>query len=641
MKKFAVAPLLFFALVLLVGTQATYAKGKKATLAASPAEFRGSCPGVITFTGSITVDKAGIIKYIFTRSDGAIDTITKSLFFKGPGTKKVTETWTLGGTQLPYYKGWEAIKVIAPNGVMSNQATFELKCNPSLNSAISAHGNTDWHIDTANEFLFGVDMSGVLTAPNHAPLDWSKQHMHVGLTNTAKYYYDKTKIPAGEDTNGTSGIDRTMLFFYAGHGNPTLWNTLGDNASQADMLLANIKDRGMLRYYWQCSCEVFAHGPRDPSACVGSSSMEYRCPQNFNGSADSYDMRNIFERWGHVLTPDLRMACGMSTSAYCHENNVDSVWNDYNNLGMSVAQSFINGFSGWDVVPLCITMGGSNIANTPLYKDTTFTNQPNTSGSTYYHIMYLSGVQSKKIPIKIPVKLPKFYVVAADIPIKLKSLAHPTSFSHAAFAGGKAFLRIDSVSGAVYLASELRAPVVEPAIEESEYLARSAAFVREMGWESKELGTPTVTRLNTASMPVGGKAKDITRGQGAVLVTYPRQIEVDGNLIEVLGEGGKVNILMSNGGRLLNASRVWRKIEGASADVMLKTFEEAEAEALKKLSTPEAYKLDQWRWGYKEPAGNVEVKELKVVYQFAFMPKNSNELLKYPPRLIEISAEKN
>jgi hypothetical protein len=32
---------------------------------------------------------------------------------------------------------------------------------------------------------------------------------------------------------------------------------------------------------------------------------------------------------------------------------------------------------------------------------------------------------------------------------------------------------------------------------------------------------------------------------------------------------------------------------------------------------------------------------LKVVYQFAFMPKNSNESLKYPPRLIEISAEKN
>jgi hypothetical protein len=637
MKKFAIVALLFFALMWLGGTQAAYAKVTKATLTASPSKFRGDCPGVIKFTGSITVDKAGIVKYIFTRSDGAIDTITKTLVFKLPGTRTVTTTWTLGGMSLPYYKGWEAIKVIAPNAVTSNQAAFELKCNPPMNSATSAHGNTDWHIDTANEFLFGVDMHGNLTAPNHAPASWNKRHMHVGLTNTSKYYFDKTKTSTGDDTNTTSGIDRTMLFFYAGHGNPTLWNTLGDNGSQTNMVIANIKDGGMLRYYWQCSCEVFAHGPR---TCSGAS-MEYACPQNFDGSSDSYAMRNVFERWGHVLTPDLRMACGMSTSAYCHESNVDKVWNDYNALGMSVANSFIDGFGDWGVVPLCITMGGSNITNTPLYTDTVFTNQPNTSGSTYYHVIYPSGTGSKKIPIKIPIKLPKFFVVPADMPVRLKGLTLPTTLPHAAFMGGKALTHIDPASGAVYLISEQRTPVAEPALEEKEYLSRANALVREMGWENKELGTPIITRLLTASRPVGGKSTDITRGQSAVLVTYPRQIEVGGNLIDVLGEGGKVKILMSNGGRVLNASRVWRKIEGASADVMLKTFEEAQAEALKKLSTAEAYKLDQWRWGYKETAGNVQVKELKVVYQFAFMPKNSNESLKYPPRLIEISAEKN
>jgi hypothetical protein len=45
--------------------------------------------------------------------------------------------------------------------------------NPPLNSAISAHGNTDWHIDTAEEFLFGTDMSGSttasITALHHGP----------------------------------------------------------------------------------------------------------------------------------------------------------------------------------------------------------------------------------------------------------------------------------------------------------------------------------------------------------------------------------------------------------------------------------------------------------------------------------------
>lgn len=31
--------------------------------------------------------------------------------------------------------------------------------NPPLNTAITAHGNTDWHIDTAEEFLFGTRQS--------------------------------------------------------------------------------------------------------------------------------------------------------------------------------------------------------------------------------------------------------------------------------------------------------------------------------------------------------------------------------------------------------------------------------------------------------------------------------------------------
>ena len=32
--------------------------------------------------------------------------------------------------------------------------------NPPADTAIAAHGNTDWHIDTAHEFLFGTDMGG-------------------------------------------------------------------------------------------------------------------------------------------------------------------------------------------------------------------------------------------------------------------------------------------------------------------------------------------------------------------------------------------------------------------------------------------------------------------------------------------------
>jgi hypothetical protein len=92
----------------------------KATLASSPSDCRGNCPAVITFNGTITSEKAQTVTYIFTRSDGAIDTQPKTLTFTKPGSKPVSTTWTLGGDGLPYYAGWEAIKITKPSVVTSN-----------------------------------------------------------------------------------------------------------------------------------------------------------------------------------------------------------------------------------------------------------------------------------------------------------------------------------------------------------------------------------------------------------------------------------------------------------------------------------------------------------------------------------------
>ncbi|MDD1776149.1 MAG: hypothetical protein LUP94_02220 [Candidatus Methanomethylicus sp.] len=643
MRRYLSHPVTVMALLVLclVLTQTADAKVTKAVLSASPAEFRGDCPGVITFTGTITVDAPGKVKYIFTRSDGAIDTITKTLVFKKAGTQKVKTTWTLGGQVLPCYEGWEAIDVTAPNTLTSNQAKFNIKCNPPLNSALSAHGNTDWHINTANEFLFGVDMNGNATAPNHAPDSWTKQHMHVGLSNTAKYYYDKSLTASGMDTDAASGIDRAMLFFYAGHGWPPAWDTLGDSASQTDVKLANIAGKGTLRYYWQCSCEVFAHGPLSSSSC--GASMEYSCPQNFDGSHDSAAMRNVFERWGPALSPDLRMACGGSTSMWCWYDNVNAVWDDYNINGMSVAESFIDGFSSSHpgVVPLCITMGGSNITNTPLYTDTTFTNQPNTSGSGYYHIIYLGGgTQTEAKPSMVPLKLPKLIVVAADILPNLKALGASASISQDMFAGKKAIVHIDEASGSVHMKAAMREQGIEARISDTEYLRRADALVKKMKWDNSEMTKPVVTRLMTASMPIDGKTKDATQGQKSVLITYSREIDVNGTKVDVLGAGGKVKILMSNAGNILSANRIWRKIKDRTAGIPLKSFEEAQAEAIKKLPDADAYKLDQWKWGYKEPAGNLRTTEMTVVFQFWFVPKKHEDQRQYPPVFTEIQAEK-
>ncbi len=625
------------------------AYGKGISLELKTADVRAVCPATVTFNGSITVDKPGTVRYIFTRSDGAIDTITKVLRFRRPGTKPVSTTWTLGGPGLTYYKGWQAIKILSPQPMESAHADFELGCNPPLNSALSAHGNTDWHIDTANEFLFGTDMNGNLTAPNHAPDSWTKRHMHVGLTNTSMYYFDKTKTPAGSDTDSTNGIDTPMLFFYAGHGGPTGWSTLGncapggDCGTQTNVALANVLQGGLLRYYWQCSCEVFAHGPN--TMCSGST-MEYSCPQNFTGGADSPTMRNVFERWGPALRPDLRMACGASTSAYCHEGNVDKVWDDFNNHGLSVAMAFIDGLSGWGVVPLCITMGGQDITKTPLY-DTTFTNEPNTSGSSYYHIMYLGGdTASQEIPawkkVVIPKTLPVFRLAVAELPEPLRSLNLPrvkqAHLRHAAFAGG-AKVRYQPLTGAIELsAAETPRPSMQ-VLEQRAYLERARNLLREMKWETPDLGEPTVTRMMTASAPVAGGAGQVQTNQSAVVVTYPRQVSVGENRIPVVGAGGVLKVTLHNDGSVLHASRVWRTVRATGPEVRLKTFEQARDAALRKLEKPEVYQLDRWKWGYKELAGNVSQEELGVVFEFAFVPKPGESAFQSPPRLIEVPGQ--
>jgi len=524
-------------------------------------------------------------------------------------------------------------------------ATLVVPRNPRLYSAISAHGNTDWHIDTANEFLFGVDMNNSRTAPNHCPDSWSRRHMHVGLTNTAKYYHDKSLQADGADTDRTSGIETAMLFFYAGHGNPVLWNTLGDNAEQKYMLLGNYRDGGLLRYYWQCSCEVFAHGP---AICKSDpTKWEYGCPEEFDGSDDSPDMRNVYQRWGPALTPDLRMACGASTEAFCHEDQANRIWDDYNNKSYDVADSFIDGLhGGWAtaVVPLCITRGGSDVTKTPLY-DTIFTNLPNTSGTSHYHIQYIDTFattpSSSAVSAAPPVVLPVVKVKPLALPVPLREMKFETKgqslFSTHEVGERGPRVRIERSSGALYVRGERKQAVEAAALDERDYIDRAQRFVEEQGWMEKGLAKPVGVRFMIESIPVDGNQDEAQRLQKNVIVTFNRRIDVDGAPVEVLGGSG-VAVQMNNDGSVLNASKVWREVVDVKQSLKVKKYEEAYAEALNQLDNPQAYTLRHWRWGYKEAAGNVEQSELRVVYRFKFAPVDG-DTMRYPPRLIEIPGQ--
>jgi hypothetical protein len=518
--------------------------------------------------------------------------------------------------------------------------------NPAINTVLAAHGNTDWHIDTANEFLFGTNMGGQQTAAHHAPDTWDKTHIHVGVNDSSNFYFDKSKASAGADTDTTSGIDRPMLFFYAGHGNPDGWSALGGWGTQGSVLLANAAGAGKMRYYWQCSCEVFAHGPE---TCNPATTFNYGCPDKFSGAADSAAMRNVFQRWGPALTGNLRMACGGSTEMYCHTDQVDRAWSDHASH-YTVAQMFLDGFGqagAYGVVPICMTLGGNDITKTPLY-DTDFTNAPNTSGTSHYYLMYPSGTQqssaSSRSPSAIPERLQKFKPSAAPLPSALagtlRSPGQAIEVTSTLLAGGRAKIEHVPSTGALHLDSAQLAAPGEKVLPETEYVRRAGSFLSEQGWEEKETAEPTVTRYMTVSMPVGGKAAEAREAQAGVTVQYRRLVAAGNAPVEVLGTAGIIRVQLNNEGAVLRASKLWSKLEPVGAAGAVKNLESAQAEAAKRLGAAASYKLDRWKIGYRQTPAKAGEEELAPVFQFAFVPVKAHDL-DHPPQLIEVSALKD
>lgn len=514
-----------------------------------------------------------------------------------------------------------------------------LTVNPPLNTAISAHGDTDWHIDTAEEFLFGTDMDGVSTAANYAPDSWTKNHMHVDLTYTNHFYYDSDLTSPGDDTDNTSGIDQNMLFFYTGHGHPEFWHTLGNDAVQDDMNLGD-GPSGLLRYFWQCSCETFAHGPRN----CASASFVYACPEDFDGSSDSNSMRNVYERWGTVLGDDLRLACGVSTDAWCHEFNVNRIWDNYNNNGMDVADSFIDGLGRSGVVPLCMTTGRFFTNTTPLY-DETFTNLRNPGGA-YIHIQYPAGFDTNTPPMVVhepPELIPIFELIPIPPPepwMQIKFVEKDGLLISPETVGDRGpRMRINPVSGAMYIrgARETLGKAQERTYQD--YITLAMKHLQQNGWAEEMATEPVGTRFLIDSIPREGKTGEIARTQKNVTVKLLRLLEIEGRKVPVYGDGGVISVQMNNDGSLQNAHKVWRKINAVKRKAKVKPFEKAEKEAMMILGDKaEGYKVAEWTWGYKEQAGNVEQKILDMIYLFDFRAKKQEEVIKYPPRMVEIAG---
>jgi hypothetical protein len=469
----------------------------------------------------------------------------------------------------------------------------------------------------------------------------------------------------GDDSDTEKGIDqRYMLFFYAGHGSPTSWDTLGDNGHQTGMRLGNGGNGGHLRYYWQCSCDVFAHGPR-VGTCAKAGTWDYACPGEFDGSTDSGNMRNVFERWGPALDgTDLRMACGASTAAYCHGSQVNKIWDNYNNLGYDVADAFIDGLDTDGVVPLCIARGTSFRSN-PL-RDTQFVTAANPAKVDNYYLQYVGQVT--RLPFVEGMKLaPRVLPIwKADLPRPpglLEDLTQPKSDDAQVLTGrsletlntrlgetkdalvgdSKATrVRFDPRSGALYIAGA-RKPDGEAVLSEKEYIDAARRIAGAYGLAERDTVEPVVKQMLIAEWPAGGRAAEGAQPspkQKNIQVTLRRYVEVAGEKVPMIGEGGVLKVQLNNDGTLLNLAKVWRVMAEPIREAEVLPFDEAREQALRQTPKPGAYKVHAWRWGYREEAGNVRQDEFKVVYEFELVPVDLEQREALPPMLVEIPAQK-
>ncbi|MFN8483368.1 MAG: hypothetical protein U0768_10035 [Anaerolineae bacterium] len=83
------------------------------------------CPTTFTAVGTIETNGAGVVRYQWERSDGALAPV-EQIAFGSAGVKTVEDTWELGAEG----EHWLRLRILAPTDLASNEAPFRLVCSP-------------------------------------------------------------------------------------------------------------------------------------------------------------------------------------------------------------------------------------------------------------------------------------------------------------------------------------------------------------------------------------------------------------------------------------------------------------------------------------------------------------------------------
>lgn len=513
-----------------------------------------------------------------------------------------------------------------------------------------------------------------------------------GTRDIPDFYRDATLTNTGKDhslpeTHG--GIDEGVFHFYIGHGNPgsfhvrtgdevlqpdgtvSVWGTDTDLRYQQEMLLGNCssdgKQEGTLRYLWLCSCRVFAHGPRvvawvwDEELNAFRNRDEYDRPSEFNGSStDLTNHRNVINRWGPVLSKNMRMACGASTRAACGDNQVKDLKKNYFDDKMSVADSWGHAIAGRStntkgfikapdntiirdvhVTPLCIARGNVNPhePRSPITDDDRFMNKANPYDEAW-HVVSWEWDDATGTPVKQTQNMPEFLpVFITTSPQWLNNEKHvkeqmpPEGFvihndifiSKTTTSDGRPKLKIDTRTGAVILSGDrkpLRTDKKNPVLSLEKYASLAKDFIEKQAWQESDMDNMEALRGILQVIPSDSQVppSQITKLQKDITFYVRRRIPLEIASPKVFGSDNVIVVQMNNDGTVKTASKRWREITKTIEGVPLQNYDKAYIEALSQLGDTGLYQMSTWDWGYKSTTDDTGQEMMIVYYFFTFEP---------------------
>jgi hypothetical protein len=90
----------------------------------TPPRITGNCdPARVHFTGRISSDTAGPVRYTWVRSDKP-SANTFTIQFDKPGSLPVTYDWLLKGPA----EGWVVLQIVSPEKAHSEKIRFDVNC---------------------------------------------------------------------------------------------------------------------------------------------------------------------------------------------------------------------------------------------------------------------------------------------------------------------------------------------------------------------------------------------------------------------------------------------------------------------------------------------------------------------------------